>query len=1087
MLNASLKMNKVFCKPVILCVFFFLCIHLVSAMPETENAKQENVTVNGTVLDDAKEPLIGVSVQLKGSTQGSMTDVEGKFSISAPSDGVLVFSFVGMDKQEVAINGRKNIVVVMKNSDVSLSDVFVIGYGQQSRAALTTSITKVEAKDMAVSPSGNPMSMLQGKIPGVEIRVNSGQPGDDPQIILRGGTTTAPEKDAPMFIIDGVIRPMKDVNYNDIETIQVLKDAASTAIYGSKASNGIVIITTKQGKAGKGKISFRYGLSIDHQPARMPLSDAREYLTATRTAALHASDPGKYLNGTFAMSTANKRDGLSTTAFLDDYITNYGQAYVEDLLMNQGWETMEDPATPGKMLLFKNTDFQDNLFQTALGHDFNIDFSGGNEKGTYYLSFGYLDQDGIIVGSDYNRWSMLSNVSYKIRDNLTVRSSLNYSMRKTAGINEKNVMGRASKMPPVIRQYYEDGTPAPGELTSSFRTRLHEVYYQEKENQVNRTNLMAELNWEIIPGLHFTPMFAFTNTEGKDHSFERYNEVVKNRPASANHDQDQHYQFDAVLNYVKTIKSKHNLDVMLGGNYIYNTSFDMSGSGYGGTSDYIETLNGIAPESAKVKSVFTEKRMNSYFGRVNYNYDMKYLFSASLRYDGSSHFAANHKFAAFPGVSAGWNIHRENFFEPIRDIVNNLKLRLSWGKTGNDNLALENTEGSYEAGKNYAGEAGILNTVLMNRDLLWEETTSANLGFDVGLLNNRINLLVDMYQKETTNRLLNENLWSETGFSSIKSNFGSLITKGIEFSIDATPIQTKDFRWDIGFNFTFWRTTIGKLPENGADKNRTGGGIIFDPELGKYVEVGGFAEGERFGTRFAYQFDGVYSTDAEAADAPYDEGVSSVWLGKGKCAGDAIWRDVDGNGIINSKDMVFVGYLHPDKLGAFNNTFRYKKFTLKFMTDFSMGNVIDNQFRSQANANSRHNYATIHDVASSEMWHKPGDIASIPRYDVESDWDNGKRNHGRPNSSTIGFSGGSVNTLYIKKGDYWAFRELSLSYALQTKWLKAAKIETLDITAAMYNLGYLTAYDGLTPEVIGADAGKYSRPRQFLFSVKFTL
>lgn len=432
-------------------------------------------------------------------------------------------------------------------------------------------------------------------------------------------------------------------------------------------------------------------------------------------------------------------------------------------------------------------------------------------------------------------------------------------------------------------------------------------------------------------------------------------------------------------------------------------------------------------------------------------------------------------------------MHREAFFEPLSKVVSNLKLRASWGKTGYDNLALENTEGSYEAGKNYAGEAGILNTVLMNRNLLWEETTSTDLGLEAGFLNNRINLSFDAYYKKTTNRLLNENLWSETGFASIKSNFGSLNTKGVEIAINAIPIQTHDFRWNIDANFSIWRTTIGKLPNNGADKNRTGGGIIFDPKLGKYVEVGGFAEGERFGSRFAYQLDGVYVTDEDAANAPYDEGVSSGWLGKGKCAGDAIWRDVDGNGIINSKDMVFVGYIHPDKMGSFNNTFTYKNFTLRIATDFSLGNVIDNHFRAQANANSRNNFATIHDVASSKMWHKPGDIASIPRYDVESDWDNGKRNHGRPSSSTIGFSGGSANTLYIKKGDYLAFREVSLSYPLRTKWLRAAKIETLDLTAAVYNLGYWTAYDGLTPEVIGADAGKYSRPRQFIFSVKFTM
>lgn len=1070
-----------------LCVCFLFVPEVRSGTTDFQQSNTEKrITVTGTVLDENQEPLVGVTVSTKDGKGNTVTDIDGKFTIQTASNAVLVMTYLGMDKMEVPVKGRTHLTTVMKSNQIALSDVVVIGYGKQSKATLTSAITKVDSKDMAISPSGNPMSMLQGKVPGMQIRVNSGQPGSNPQIIVRGGTTTSPESDAPLVIIDGVIRMVKDINYSDIETIQVLKDAASTAIYGSKASRGIIMITTKQGKVGKGTLSFKYGLSIDNQPKLMPLSNAREYLTATRFAALHANNPGKYLNGTFGMSTNNVRNTLTTTAFLDDYITKYGQDYVENLLTNQGWEIMEDPATPGKMLIFKDTDFQKNLFQTAVNHDYNLTFSGGNDRSTFYTSLGYLTQDGIVVGSNYDRWSFLTNASYKIFDNLKVKSMLNYSIHNSRGINEKNVISRASKMPPTIRQWYEDGTPAPGELTSSFRTRQHEIYYQEQENKVSRLNLAIELDWELLPSLHLKPMFSFTNNEGKDHNFERYNEVVKNRPVYEAHNMDLHYQYDLVLNYNKSFAQKHNFDFMLGGNYIYDSWYRFNGSGYGGTSDYIETLNGIAAETAKTTSKQTYKKMSSYFGRVNYNYDMKYLFSASLRYDGSSHFAANHKYAMFPGISAGWNIHRENFFKPYTNVINNLKLRASWGKTGYDNLSLSNTEGSYAAGHNYGGEAGILNDVLMNRDLLWEETISTNVGFDLGLFNNRLMFSADAYTKTTNNRLIDEKLWSETGFSSIKSNFGSLNTKGLEFTLSAVPVQTHDFNWTIDANFTIFRTVISKLPNNGADKNRTGGGIIFDPILGKYIEVGGFAEGERFGARFAYQLDGVYATDEDAANAPYDEGVSSDWLGKGKKAGDAIWRDVDHNGIINSKDMVFVGYLHPDKLGGLSQTFSYKKFRLRFVTDFSMGNVIDNQFRAQANANSRNNYATIHDVASNKMWHKPGDVATIPRYDVESDWDNGKRNHGRPNSATIGFKGGSVNTLYIKKGDYLAFRELSLSYLLETNWLKAIKISRMDFSAAVYNLGYWTAYDGLTPEVIGADAGKYARPRQFLFTVNLT-
>ena len=1070
----------------------------VKASPDkTETETQTMITVKGTVSDSSNEPLIGATVRVKGQSNGVMTDVDGNYPISAPANGTIVVTYVGMTTRNVAINGQKTVNVSLSESAVNLDDVVVIGYGKQSRATVTSAITKVKAEDMAIAPSHNVMSMLQGKVPGMQVNFSSGRPGVSPSVTIRGGTTTSPGNDAPLYIIDGVIRTITDLNYADIESVEVLKDAASTAIYGAKAANGIVMITTKQGKKGKGQISFSYGISVDHQPKKMPISDAREYLSITREAATRAYNPEKYLNGSFGMSTNNVIDSYVNLAFLDDWIDKYGQGYVENLLTNRGWETMEDPATPGKMLLFKNEDYQDNLMRSPINHDFNINFSGGNDRGTYYLSLGYLKQDGIVIGNDYDRWSFTANGSYKVMDNVTVRSSVNYIQRKFVGLNENNVMARASLMPPTTRQYYEDGTPAPGENTASFRTRLHEVYYQSKYNAVDRTNLMAELDWELIPDLHIRPMFSFRLDNTKNHQFERANEVQKSRISISTRDMNKNYQYDIVANYSKEIWDRHNFDFMAGYNHTYTDGFDLTVNGYGGTSDKIETINGVSTlDTDKTTSSQSFKKMSSYFGRINYNYDMKYLLSVSVRYDGSSHFAENHKFATFPGVSVGWNIHRENFFERLTPIVNNLKLRASWGKAGNDNLSLANTQVKYAAGYNYAGEAGLLNTTLANRDLLWEETTSADLGLDVGLFNNRISLLVDVYRKETSNRLIDEKLWSETGFSSIKSNYGTLITKGIETSVDATAIQTRDFSWNVSASFAFFRTIVGKLPNNGAARNRINGGVIFDEKLGKYIEVGGLAEGERFGAQFAFKMDGVYATDEDAAAAPYDKIVHATRLGQGKTGGDAIWHDFDKNGIIDQHDMYLVGYINPDKMGSFNNIFRYKNFTLRFMTDFSAGNVIDNRYRASANGNLRHNYATLHETATSATWHKQGDIATIPRYDVNADLGDGKRNHVRGANgancplgftSTYGSNEGTSNSLYISKGDYLAFRELSLSYLLRNKFLQKHHIDNVTMTAAVYNLGYLTAYEGLTPEIIGVDTGQYPRPRSFLFTLNFTL
>lgn len=1073
-----------------------------------EEKKDQTITVSGRVIDETEAPVLGATVLIKGQTRGVVTDREGRFTIKTEPTSTLVISFIGMTTKEVAVNSRTNLSVKLTSTSVNVSDIVVIGYGTQSRATVTTSISKITGDDMATIPSGSPLVNIQGKIPGVDIRINSGQPGATPAITIRGGTSIAGNNSSiptsnPLYIIDGVIRPnMSDINSNDIASIEVLKDAASTAVYGSRAANGIVIVTTKSGKKGTSQVNFKYTLSVETQPALHPLASARDALWAERNSLANyfCADPGKQsamLNGSYSMGTNNPRNSLVTTAFLDDYITKYGQAYTEDLLANQHWETMIDPANPSKMLLFKDTDFQDELFQTAISHDCGINFSGGNDNATYYASFGYLTQEGIVIGSNYSRWNALLNGSYKIRPNLTVSGKFDYTQRKTTGVgNVENVMARGMLMPRTMRLYYEDGLPAPGEMSTSFRSRRHQIYYQEQYNQVGRMNMNFELDWEIIKGLHLRPTFSFYNNEGENHNFERANEIVTNRPVTANHDYDRQWQYEAVLSYNRTLGQKHNLNAMAGGSYIYTNGYDLHVTGNGGTSDYIETMNGTAPETVKIdpnNAGMSERKTASLFARVTYDFDSKYMLAASLRYDGSSHFAANKQWGLFPGISAGWNIHREHFWEPISRAVSNFKLRLSYGMTGNDNIGFSDANGLYDSGYNYMGQSGIRNTKIANLDLLWESTTALDGGLDIGFLNNRINLMVDLYRKETKNRLIDEKLAVETGFNTIKTNYGTLINRGIEFGIDATAIRTKDFSWQTSFTFSYVDTRVGKLPNNGRDKNRINGGIIFDEKLGKYIEVGGLAEGERPYPIYGYKMDGVYATDSDAASAPWDAMTDSWWLNTAnftqqKSGGDAIWRDLDKNNVIDEKDLVLFGYITPDIMGAFVNTFRYKNLSLRIAMDYAAGHMISNDFNAQANAHARENFAMTEDVVNGTMWQKQGDNARLPRLYTDSDWGN-KRNHGRP----VAYSGSNVgldrmtNSAYVSKGDYIAFREVTLNYTLHTKWLRNVGIDAMDLMAGVYNLGYITAYDGLTPEQYGPDRGNYPRPRTFMFSVNIKL
>lgn len=455
-----------------------------------------------------------------------------------------------------------------------------------------------------------------------------------------------------------------------------------------------------------------------------------------------------------------------------------------------------------------------------------------------------------------------------------------------------------------------------------------------------------------------------------------------------------------------------------------------------------------------------------------------------MRADGSSRFAENHRWGYFPGASLGWNAHKEAFFKPLRKYVSKLKLRTSWGRTGNNSISLSNSRGLYGITETtYLGEVGILNTTLANADLVWETTESWDAGLDLGFFNNRLEILVDVYNKKTFDRLYDNKLPSTTGFSSIKCNYGSLGTKGIEVEINAVPVSTKNFTWSLGANFTWYRTIVLSQPENGEEKNRTGGNYIYDPTTGTEIKVGGFAEGERFGSRYAYHYMGVYQTDEEAALAPYDENAK----GRTKHAGDAIWEDRNNDGYINAKDMIFMGYIRPDKTGGFTNSFRWKNLTARVVADFAMGHVINNGSLAYGLASIRNNYNTYTE-ALKDCWTPENPNAKYPRFSPLSDADYATRNFTRSGES-IGSStsGQSNNSAFYQKGDFLAIREISLAYNLPKSLTKMLRISALQIFGGVYNVGYITGYDGMTPELyLGYDYGQYPRPREYSMGVNIT-
>jgi len=1058
---------------------------------------QNAVLISGVVKSGkGNETIPGVSVKLKGTNLVAVTNTDGRYSIAVTGGtGTLVFTFIGSKTVEEVINGRTVINTVLQDDVAGLNEVVVIGYGTQSRATVTNSISKVGNAEFDNAASANPLTALQGKVAGLSLQVSSGQPGASPQIFIRGGASTSPEGDAPLFIVDGIvggINNIADLNPDDIEFMQVLKDIASTAIYGARGSNGVIIVKTKSGKLNtKPQIKFKYTYGLDRQAKQYDFTSAADYVYISRlnTQKFNTSNPSLFLTGgTYGMSTGNPRNSKNTLEFLDTYITAYGRDYVADLIDNQGWQTMTDPVT-NKKLLFKDTNYQDVTFQDASRKEYNINLSGGSDKTTYYIGVGHMDQSGLAAGTFYKNYNFLANGTYKLSDKWELNTNVNYTMRKENHIgNTQNVLSRSITMPYTYRLNYENGLPAPGEGVASFRNRNHEIYYRDQYNDFNTyiATLSAGATWKIIPGLTFKPAAYWFTTEGIGNAFEAYNEVNKNRNASAEHSLQRTGQLDGIFNYDKNFGDKHHTSSMLGTSYINNYRYVINGSGYGAPTDNIHTLNATSALTQRTSTNIDSYALLSFFGRMNYDYDRKYLFSATLRNDGSSLFAEDHQFGLFPGVSAGWNLHSEKFWEPVKKYVSTLKLRTSWGQTGMNGLTASDSQGQYGVSSNYNGEVGILNTVLANRSLVWETTTSFDAGADIGLLNDRFSLALDYYNKITSDRLFDAPLDATSGFSSIKSNFGSIQVRGYEIELAAHAVKSKNFSWDLNFNIAFSKSTVLKLPANSEVKNRIGGNIIYDKNLGDYVKVGGTAEGEQYGGRWAYHSIGVYATDADAANAPKDVEANN----RVKKGGDAIWEDVDGNGIIDNRDMVFMGYIRPNKQGGIVNTFTYKSLSMRIAADFALGHVIDNSFRGRSLASGRNNNMTLQEVMGDQIWNNQGDQGkTIPKYTVQSDADYNYRNHLRNGNGLdpVGSMGyATANSLYFSKGDFLALREVSFSYAFKSAFLKKAAIAGINVFAGVYNIGYLTKYTGLMPEIYtGNDPGSYPRPRQYNFGATF--
>ena len=1039
----------------------------------------QEVLIQGTVTTSQSEPLPGVNIGVKGTSNGTISDINGNYQITANQGDVLVFSFIGFEAQQIEVTDATQINIILIEDTEDIDEVVVVGYGKQSRATLTTSISKLDTKVLENVPYTNAASALQGNISGLRVQTTSGQPGATPRIILRGGTSiNDPNGATPLYIIDGIMRDdMSDLNSSDIETLQVLKDAAATAIYGSRASNGVIIITTKTGSgAGKPKITYSMTAGVANLAKEYDMVGAEDYIYYGRlgVAATGEKHPERLSRLGLPVGYGIGNNLENNTGFTTQYL----QAGYNDHKLNEGWSSMVDPINPNETIIFQETNWTDKLFRTAHTQNHHLAFSGSTEKASYDMSIGYLSSEGTAIQTDYDRVTAKLNGRFQIRENLSVYGKVNYSTSKNNQVySTTHLFQRALGLPPTAKFTYEDGTLAPGQ-NRSIGNPVYHLSRKDTDNREYKLALSIGADWDILPKFTFSPFISYFQEQYLGNAFQMsyYNNSTQfndSRNASADFQQELRTQAEGVFTYNNTFNNKHSLNVKAGGSNYSRELYDLDADGRGASTDLISTLNASA-EPTNVNSSFSTLNIIGFFGRVTYDYEKKYLFSASVRVDGASNLGENNKWGVFPGISAGWNMHNEPFWQSVPEVINKLKVRASFGVNGNlGDLSDFHAQGQYSVGNKYNGVAAVQNSRLSNQDLRWEESATVGFGFDMGLFENRVNILFDYYNRETKNLLTDLALPYSTGFSSILTNLGSLQNKGVEIELSAGVIRGTDFSWDLGFNVAHNKNKILKLPENDNENNRIGGYLVADPNTGEDIWVGGLQEGQALGDIYTYQVLGVYATTEEAYAGPLDMLVPGS--DKHKLGGDNIFLDVNKDGVIDTKDRIYIGNTYPDWTGGLSNTFTYKNLSLVVRADFALGHTIRNRQAATYMGQWQGDIGILSDIKNS--WQHEGDVTDVPRYYWADQL---------AQNNTYRSGGGdlAMNSDYHEKGDYLAFREITLSYNVpRLAALEKVGISSLRVYGTASNLGYLTSYSGLLPEDGGWDNGRYPNPRTYLFGL----
>ena len=1082
---------------------------------------QQNGSCTGIVKDTTGETVIGASVVVKGTTNGTITGIDGDFSLNNVKQGdIIQISFVGYKTVEVKWNGQP-LNVTLKDDTEMLGEVVVTGYGgQQLRTKVTNSISKVKQESLNVGMHSNPAQALSGAVAGLKVIQSSGNPGATPTIILRGGTNLD-GTGSPLVVVDGQLRDsMSDINPEDIESMDVLKDAGATALYGARASNGVILITTKRGKAGFREINFKAKLGLSYARTPYEFLEAGEYIKAMRKAHWDAGhlfqdkdgntktywgNWESYLNGKQPFGTGNNLDqDIYSTQFL-----NEDNKY----LLGRGWQTVTDPIT-GKEILYKNTDVDKyNLNDPAFSQDYNINMSGGNDRGTYYAGLGYNRQEGVPVNTFYERYSFITNASYKIADWLTSTSSLNYNRanwKNMPGSNgsELNYFGRVRSLPPTVLFEDEEGNMKLGPGTAD-GNQMYQPDQWWNDNQSDKFTMSQSFKIDILKNLSLTANMNWYYSETYQESFTKDYEntpgnFVRTRSATAYYNRDFRQTYNAVLNYNETFFLDHHVEVMLGMEYYNKYQRGFEAQGQGAPTDDLPDLSLTDKGEGKrtINSWHEKQRILSFFGRLNYDFKDKYLLSFVFRRDGYSSLLGDNRWGFFPGVSAGWIFGREDFIKEAIPVMSFGKLRASYGINGNaSGIGAYTLQGSYGSSNsngsfNYNGNTSYLITELPNPNLRWEKTATFEVGADLSFFANRLNTNLTYYNRLTSDKYAALSFPTSTGFSSVTNNNGEFRNQGIEIELSGKIIDSKDWTWSASGNIAFNKNKIVSLPDNGMERNRINAFQVYTGNGDEKKWVGGQQEGQEPGILYLYQADGIYRSYDEIPANLVRKYGSRTYYGPEAWnkltaeqqnattnfpiqPGDTKFHDVNGDDVIDEFDKVKVGATSPRWTGGFNTTLRWKNFQLYGRFDYALGFWLYENSGTQSTTpwfmgcyQGTYNTPTMY----YDTWSESNPNAKYPRYLFADQ--NGKNNY-------------IASTMFAYRGDYLAIREISLSYSLPESVAKMLKMQRAEVSITGQNLGYITGAKNVgSPEANPKDNGAvgqgYSLPRTILFGVNLT-